>query len=145
MQSAVYVILRTRMPHAAVGILLVLTSATAFGSFGVPIKSKRVLEAQVPPHTRPPLPHPAFDPKGYTPLANAHAQVEPVIVQCYKTATCFATCWLALLLTDFTFTPWGIVGGLIWVRECVSRACVSLPLHITSVSIMLSLVSADAF
>ena len=36
------------MPHAA-GIVLVLTSATAFGSFGVPIKSKRVLEAQVPP------------------------------------------------------------------------------------------------
>ncbi len=43
-------------------------------------------------------------------------QVEPVVIQCYKTAACFATCWLALLLTDFTFTPWGIVGGLIWVR-----------------------------
>lgn len=48
----------------------------------------------------------------------ARTQVEPVVVQCYKTATCFATCWLALLLTEFTFTPWGIVGGLIWVRVC---------------------------
>ena len=40
-----------------------------------------------------------------------------MVIQCYKTAACFATCWLALLLTDFTFTPWGIVGGLIWVRR----------------------------
>ena len=43
-------------------------------------------------------------------------QVDPVIIQCYKTSACFATCWLALALTDFTFTPWGILGGLIWVR-----------------------------
>ena len=45
-----------------------------------------------------------------------------MVVQCYKTAACFGTCWLALLLTDFTFTPWGIVGGLIWVRLRCSPA-----------------------
>ena len=35
------------MPDTAAGIALVLTSALAFGSFGVPIKSRSVLEAQV--------------------------------------------------------------------------------------------------
>ena len=39
-----------------------------------------------------------------------------MVIQCYKTAACFGTCWLALLLTRFTFTAWGIVGGIIWVR-----------------------------
>jgi hypothetical protein len=47
-----------------------------FGSFGVPIKSPAIVDAQV----------------------------DPVIFQCYKTAACFSTCWLALLFVDFKFT-----------------------------------------
>lgn len=65
-----------------------VASMLAFGSFGVPIKSKVVT---------------ALD-------------VDPLVFQSYKTLVCFLTSWLVLLLgQEFTFTPWGIVSGLFWV------------------------------
>lgn len=44
------------------------------------------------------------------------AQVHPLVVQCYKTAACFTTCWLALLFVPLRFTWWGTMGAAIWVR-----------------------------
>ncbi len=44
-------------------------------------------------------------------------QVQPLVVQGYKSAACFATCWLALLATPLKFTWWGTVGAGIWVRS----------------------------
>jgi len=61
----------------------------AFGSFGVPVKSK---------------------------VAKS-LDIDPLVMQSYKTAMCFLTSWLFLLLRgeEFTFTYWGIVSGLFWV------------------------------
>lgn len=60
----------------------------AFGSFGVPIKSDIVTSLDV----------------------------DPLVFQTYKTAMCFMTSWLVLLMgQEFTFTPWGIVSGFFWV------------------------------
>lgn len=67
---------------AAVGGML------AFGSFGVPIKSK---VAQT-------------------------LDIDPLAMQTYKTSMCFLTCWLVLLYgEELSFTPWGFVSGLFWV------------------------------
>lgn len=44
-------------------------------------------------------------------------QVNPLVVQTYKSAACFATCWLALLVVPMKFTWWGLVGASIWVRS----------------------------
>lgn len=50
------------------------------------------------------------------------SQVHPLTVQCYKTAACFATCWLALLAVPLRFTWWGTAGAAIWVRPlCFDR------------------------
>lgn len=60
----------------------------AFGSFGVPIKSK---------------------------VARS-VDIDPLVMQTYKTAVCFATSWLILLWGEpFSYTSWGIVSGLFWV------------------------------
>jgi len=61
----------------------------AFGSFGVPIKSE----------------------------AARSVDIDPLVFQSYKTAVCFATSWLILLVPEqeFVFSPWGIVSGLFWV------------------------------
>ncbi len=61
----------------------------AFGSFGVPVKSK---------------------------VAKS-LDIDPLVMQSYKTGMCFLTSWLFLLIRgeEVTFTPWGIVSGLFWV------------------------------
>lgn len=61
---------------ATTGFAAALASTVFFGSFGVPIKSQAIVKAQV----------------------------DPVIFQCYKTAACFCSCWLALLFVEFKFT-----------------------------------------
>jgi glucose uptake protein GlcU len=70
------------------GWLAAICSMLAFGSFGVPIKSE----------------------------AARAVDVDPLVMQTYKTAVCFATSWLVLLWGQpFSYTPWGIVSGLFWV------------------------------
>jgi hypothetical protein len=60
----------------------------AFGSFGVPIKSR---------------------------VATA-LDIDPLVMQTYKTIVCFLTSWIVLGFgEELHFTPWGIVSGLFWV------------------------------
>ena len=70
-----------------VGWACVLGAVICFGSFGVPIKSERVQQANV----------------------------HPFVFQTYKSFWCFSTCWLVLLARPFNFTWWGVVSGLSWV------------------------------
>lgn len=71
------------------GWLAAFAALLAFGSFGVPVKSK---------------------------VARS-IDIDPLVMQSYKTAMCFLTSWLFLLIRgeEVTFTPWGIVSGLFWV------------------------------
>jgi glucose uptake protein GlcU len=70
------------------GWLAAFGGMVAFGSFGVPIKSR---------------------------VARS-VDIDPLVMQTYKTAVCFATSWLVLLWGEpFSYTPWGIVSGLFWV------------------------------
>lgn len=72
----------------ACGWMAALGGMLAFGSFGVPIKSK----------------------------VARNLDIDPLVFQTYKTTMCFLTSWLVLLYgEEFTFTPWGIVSGLFWV------------------------------
>lgn len=50
------------------------------------------------------------------PIRGITVQVDPLVMQSYKTFVVFLTCWL-ILLTDipFQFTPLGIASGLFWV------------------------------
>jgi len=65
-----------------------VAACLAFGSFGVPIKGSRA----------------------------TRVDIDPLVMQSYKTLMCFATCWVVLLLgEELTFTPWGIVSGMFWV------------------------------
>lgn len=72
---------------AAVGALAVAGAIVCFGSFGVPIKSCRVLEAQV----------------------------DPLIYQLYKSLACFGSSLTVLLFKNFSWTWWGMVGATVWV------------------------------
>lgn len=71
------------------GYLAALVSCLSFGSFAVPIKGR---------------------------VAN-EINIDPLVMQTYKTVLCFVTSWLVLLLphVDLTFTWWGMVSGLFWV------------------------------
>jgi hypothetical protein len=71
----------------ACGWAAAFCSALAFGSFGVPIKSK----------------------------ASLSVDIDPLVFQSYKTFMCFITSWLVLFQEDFSYSPWGIVSGLFWV------------------------------
>lgn len=73
----------------ACGWLAAACSMLSFGSFGVPIKSKTALEVDI----------------------------DPLVMQSYKTFICFVTSWLVLAVPgqEFSFSPWGIVSGLFWV------------------------------
>ena len=66
-----------------------LCAMLAFGSFSAPIKSE----------------------------AARSVDIDPLVFQSYKTAMCFLTSWLILLIPGetFVFTPWGIVSGIFWV------------------------------
>lgn len=72
----------------------VLISCLSFGSFAVPIKSKRARECNV----------------------------DPLVFQSYKTFICFISSFLTLPLfkQEFYFTPWGIISGLFWVPAGVA-------------------------
>mmetsp|Transcript_13673 Transcript_13673/g.41307 ORF Transcript_13673/g.41307 Transcript_13673/m.41307 type:complete len:433 (+) Transcript_13673:278-1576(+) len=80
------------MADPVMGAATVFGAIVAFGSFGVPIKSRRLQDAQV----------------------------HPLVVQGYKSTACFATCWLALFVAKLNFTWWGIVGASIWVVNGVA-------------------------
>jgi len=71
------------------GWLAAFAALVAFGSFGVPVKSK---------------------------VAKS-LDIDPLVMQSYKTAMCFITSWIFLLIRgeEVTFTPWGIVSALFWV------------------------------
>jgi len=70
------------------GWLAAIGGMLAFGTFGVPIKSE----------------------------AARSVDIDPLVMQTYKTTMCFLTSWIVLLLgEEVTFTPWGIVSGLFWV------------------------------
>eukprot|EP00557_Chaetoceros_sp_GSL56_P006594 CAMPEP_0176487788 /NCGR_PEP_ID=MMETSP0200_2-20121128/6337_1 /TAXON_ID=947934 /ORGANISM="Chaetoceros sp., Strain GSL56" /LENGTH=398 /DNA_ID=CAMNT_0017884677 /DNA_START=110 /DNA_END=1303 /DNA_ORIENTATION=- len=44
------------------------------------------------------------------------ADVDPLVLQSYKSIVCFLTCWLIIPLGEpFKFTPLGLVSGLFWV------------------------------
>lgn len=66
----------------------------AFGTFGVPVKSKVAKQLNI----------------------------DPLVMQSYKTGMCFLTSWLFLLIRgeEVTFTPWGIVSALFWVPSGVA-------------------------
>ena len=70
------------------GWIAALVSAIAFGSFAVPIKGE---------------------------AANS-VDIDPLVMQSYKTTMCFITSWSILLLgQEFNYTPWGIVSGMFWI------------------------------
>ena len=69
------------------GWIAAIISMLGFGSFGVPIKSKSAKAVDI----------------------------DPLVMQSYKTAVCLLTSWLVLFWVDFQYTPWGIVSGLFWV------------------------------
>lgn len=65
----------------------VLGAWLCFGTFGVPMKFKSVVDAQV----------------------------HPLIFQCYKTFWTFASSFLVLTFEPFEFTWWGMLSGISWV------------------------------
>lgn len=80
------------MGQQAVGVVAIAGAILAFGSFGVPIKSERL----------------------------QRSQVHPIVVQAYKSAACFGTCWLALLWVPVRFTWWAMLGATMWVTNGVA-------------------------
>ena len=71
-----------------IGYVAAAISCCAFGSFAVPIKGK----------------------------AANKVNIDPLVMQTYKTIMCFLTSWLVLLVgIQFQFTPWGMVSGICWV------------------------------
>ena len=77
----------------ACGWACALLSLFMFGSYSVPVKSRKL--QSIP--------------------------VDPLVFQTYRTLTAFAVSWTVLLLgVDFTFTPWGIVSGFCWVPGGIS-------------------------
>ncbi|KAG7339660.1 drug/metabolite transporter superfamily protein [Nitzschia inconspicua] len=71
------------------GWLAAMGGMLAFGSFGVPVKSKVV----------------------------QNLDIDPLVMQSYKTAMCFLTSCVFVMIRGepIHFTPWGIVSGLFWV------------------------------
>ena len=65
-----------------------MVACLSFGSFGVPIKG----------------------------AAATRVDIDPLVMQSYKTIMCFLTSWIVVFLgEEITFTPWGIVSGIAWV------------------------------
>ncbi|CAK0748964.1 hypothetical protein CVIRNUC_001874 [Coccomyxa viridis] len=74
------------------GILAGIGSAISFGSFGVPIKCKQIMDAKV----------------------------HPFVYQIYKSSVCFLTSFIVLAWNwPAKFTWWGTVGAAIWVLNGV--------------------------
>jgi len=78
------------LDHCSVGCgwIAALVGCVGFGSFGVPMKGN---------------------------AANS-VDVDPYVMQTYKSIMCFISCWSVLLLgAGFKFSPWGLLSGLLWV------------------------------
>lgn len=77
------------MAILSVGYIAAIVSCLSFGSFAVPIKGR---------------------------VAN-EINIDPLVMQTYKTSLCFLTCWLVLLVPNvhFSFTYWGLLSGLAWI------------------------------
>jgi len=74
------------------GLICAFIGCLGFGSFGAPLKCNAVN------------------------MVNGGKGPDPFVLQTYKSAMCFLTSWLVLLLgADFVFTPWGIISGILWV------------------------------
>jgi hypothetical protein len=68
------------------GWMAAVISVVSFGSFGVPLRSTSTVE------------------------------MHPLVMQSYKTLTCFATCWMVLWLgEDLRWSSYGLLSGLFWV------------------------------
>jgi len=68
------------------GWLVGFIAVLSFGSFGVPIRS------------------------------TCNLNVDPLVLQSYKSLVCFLTCWLVIPLGESArFTSWGIISGIFWV------------------------------
>lgn len=75
-------------PSYVMGWFAAFVGTIGFGSFAVPIKGD---------------------------AANS-VDIDPLVMQSYKSLMCFLTSWLVVLLGQkVTFTWWGIVSGLFWV------------------------------
>ncbi|KAL3810871.1 hypothetical protein ACHAXA_003393, partial [Cyclostephanos tholiformis] len=72
----------------ACGYTAAILAAICFGSFGVPVKSEIV----------------------------SRLDVDPLVMQSYKSIMGFVTCWLILPMGQpLRFTSWGILSGIFWV------------------------------
>jgi len=75
-------------PNLVLGWFAAFVGAIGFGSFAVPIKGD----------------------------AATKVDIDPLVMQSYKSLMCFLTSWLVVLLgQEVTFTWWGVVSGLFWV------------------------------
>ncbi|KAK1740806.1 TMEM144 family transporter [Skeletonema marinoi] len=75
-------------PNLVLGWFAAFVGAIGFGSFAVPIKGD----------------------------AATKVDIDPLVMQSYKSLMCFLTSWLVVLLgQQVTFTWWGVVSGLFWV------------------------------
>lgn len=81
------------------GWLAVIGSIISFGSFGVPIKSKKVFKTRV------------------VISKVVEAEVDPIIFQTFKSFWVFATSFITFTYNDFSYTPWGLLGGLIMIYD----------------------------
>lgn len=75
----------------AIGYIGVAVAVLFFGSFGVPLKTKAVQDANV----------------------------DPVIFQIYYSISIFASSWIVLSYNHFVFTPYGIAGASLWVPASI--------------------------
>ena len=75
-------------PNLVLGWFAAFVGAIGFGSFAVPIKGD----------------------------AATKVDIDPLVMQSYKSLMCFLTSWLVVLLgQQVTFTWWGVISGLFWV------------------------------
>jgi glucose uptake protein GlcU len=75
-------------PNLVLGWFAAFVGAVGFGSFAVPIKGDTATKVDI----------------------------DPLVMQSYKSLMCFVTSWLVVLLgQQVTFTWWGVVSGLFWV------------------------------
>jgi len=73
------------------GYLAVAGAILFFGSFAVPLKTKRVQEANV----------------------------DPLVFQLYYSFSIFCSSFLVLSYNPWVFTPWGIAGAALWVPASI--------------------------
>jgi glucose uptake protein GlcU len=75
-------------PNLVLGWFAAFVGAIGFGSFAVPIKGDTATKVDI----------------------------DPLVMQSYKSLMCFLTSWLVILLgQQVTFTWWGVVSGIFWV------------------------------